>query len=151
MQTTIYYEFERPAGWAGEFVDMTSFKGEVDYFELEVEGDVTFEFESNYGADADGNRGIELDFSYVEDISVILDGDFRPFFRKVRDFFLITALGRDLRWENLRGNTQYRFQSFGEDVLVGGESERIQEMLLEQAREEVDDYGDYEPDFYGED
>lgn len=138
MQTTIYYEFERPIGWAGEFVDMAYFTGDVDYFELEVEGDVTFAFESNYGADADGNRGVEMDFSYVEDITIILDGDFRPFSRKVRDFFFIAALGATTRWENLRGNTQYRFQTFGEDILRGGEFEQIQEMLLEQARDEAD-------------
>ena len=149
MQTTIYYEFERPEGWAGEPVDMTSFNGDVDYFELEVEGDVTFEFESNYGADADGNRGIELDFSYVEDVTVILDGDFRPFFRRVRDFFL--TFGRDTQWTDLRGNTQFRFQSFNTDILNDAECVQIEEMLLEQARDEVDDYGDYEPDFYGED
>lgn len=141
MQTTIYYEFERPEGWAGEPVDMTSFKGEVDYFELEVEGDVTFEFESNYGADADGNRGMPMDFSYVENVTATLDGDFRPFFRKVRDFFFLTVTGPGIQWTDLRGNIQYRFRSLEADNFLDKEIEQIEEMLLEQARDEGESNG----------
>ena len=40
MQATTYYEFERPEGWNGEYVDMSKYEGEVDYYELEIEGNV---------------------------------------------------------------------------------------------------------------
>jgi hypothetical protein len=165
MQATTFYEFERPKNWKGEIVDMSTFDGELDYFELEVEGDVTIEIDNHYGEDADGNRGGRMDFSYIEDITVILDGDFRPFTRKVRDFlyigFLRTAgfLGfasvprflskyrrsRLLRrnrvistkatWTELPGNAEFRFKGLGEEILSTSERESIEEQLFSEVED----------------
>lgn len=138
MQATTYYEFERPINWKGEDVDMDTYDGELDYFELEVEGDVVIEIDNNYGADRDGNRGCRMDFSYVEDITVILDGDFRPFGRKVRDFFRATLAGK--KWTALKDNAQFRFKGLGDEILSSGEQESIEEKLFEAVE-------DYEPDY----
>ena len=73
MQTSIYFEFERPIGWHGEVVDLEASTVELDYFDLEVEADATIEIDNHFGADADGNRGISMVFSYVEDITVNFD------------------------------------------------------------------------------
>ena len=138
MQATTYYEFERPNGWTGEIVDMDTYEGEVEYIELEVEGDVCIEIDHNYGADADGNRGCTMDFSYVEDITIILDGDFRPFSRKVKDFFRGTLFGKT--WGSLSDNSMFRFKSLGEEILTSAEQESIEASLFEVVE-------DYEPDY----
>ena len=138
MQATTFYEFERPEGWNGEIVDMSTYDGEVDYFELEIEGDVCIEIDNNYGADADGNRGCTMDFSYVEDITIILDGDFRPFSRKAKDFFRGTLLGKS--WASFKDNAPFRFKGLSEEILTSGEQESIEESLFEAVE-------DYEPDY----
>ena len=138
MQTTTTYEFERPEGWNGEVVDMDTYAGEVDYFECEIEADVTIEIENNYGADADGNRGGYADFSYVEDITIILDGDFRPFGRKVRDFF--RSFTTSDSWESFPGNVQYRFKGLSDDILSSKELADIEDTFLEEARSYDGDY-----------
>jgi hypothetical protein len=138
MQATTYYEFERPINWKGENVDMDTYDGELDYFELEVEGDVCIEIDNNYGADRDGNRGCRMDFSYVEDITVILDGDFRTFARKVRDFFRATLTGK--KWTDFKDNAQFRFKGLGDEILSSGEQESIEESLFEAVE-------NYEPDY----
>jgi hypothetical protein len=155
MQTTTTFEFARPKGWQGEPVDMSTYDGEVDYFELDVEGDVYIEIDNNYGADADGNRGVYMTFSYVDGITVCLDGDFRPLFRKVRDFFILAFL-RTLRicgvekygrttptacsWQRL--SLEFSFKEFGEEILNPGEREAIQEALFEAV-----DFGEPDYDF----
>jgi hypothetical protein len=138
MQATTYFEFERPNGWTGEIVDMDTYEGEVEYIELEVEGDVCIEIDNNYGADADGNRGCTMDFSYVEDITIILDGDFRPFSRKAKDFFRGTLFGK--KWESFADNAMFRFKGLGDEILTSGEQESIEESLFEAVE-------DYEPDY----
>lgn len=138
MQATTYFEFERPEGWAGEVVDMDSYDGEVDYFELEIEGYVCIEIDNNYGADRDGNRGCTMDFSYVEDITIILDGDFRPFSRKLKDFFRGTLFGK--KWETFKDNAPFRFKGLGDEILIGGEQESIEDSLFTAVE-------DYEPDY----
>ena len=147
MQTKIYYEFERPEGWNGEVVDMNTYAGEVDYFELEVEGLVCIEIDDNYGADADGNRGARVDFSYVEDITVILDGDFRTLGRKVRDFFLVRYMNAHrvefeefYTWKSFKDNAPFRFKGLSDGVLTGSEQASIEAMLFESVE-------DYEPDY----
>lgn len=134
MQALTFYEFERPEGWTGEIVDMRTYEGEVDYFELVIEGDVCIEIDDNYGADADGNRGYRMDFSYVEDITIIIDGDFRPLPRKVKDFFRGTLLGK--QWESFKDNAPFRFKGLGEEILTGGEWESIEKSLFEAVEEE---------------
>jgi hypothetical protein len=141
MQATTYYEFERPNGWQGEIVDMDTYEGEVEYIELEIEGDVCIEIDNNYGADADGNRGCTMDFSYVEDITIIVDGDFRPFSRKAKDFFRGTLFGK--KWGTFSDNAMFRFKGFGDEILLGGEQESIEESLFEAVE-------DYEPDYDGD-
>ena len=141
MQATTFYEFERPEGWNGEIVDMDTYEGEVEYIELEVEGDVHIEIERNYGADADGNRGVEMDFSSVEDITIIFDGDFRPFPRKVKDFFRGTLFGKT--WGSFSDNNEFRFKSLGDEILSNDELTTIEEALLEEIES-------YEPDFSGD-
>ncbi len=146
MQTTIYYEFERPEGWNGEVVDMNTYAGEVDYFELEVEGDVCIEIDDNYGADADGNRGVRMDFSYVEDITIILNGDFRSFSRKVKDFFRGTLFGKN--WESFSDNLKFRFKSLGDEILLGNEQSSIEETLFEAVEQRrADDRTRSEPGY----
>jgi hypothetical protein len=141
MQATTYYEFERPEGWNGEIVDMDAYEGEVDYFELAVEGEVCIEIDSNYGADADGNRGCRMDFSYVEDITVILDGDFRPFSRKVVDFFRGALFGK--QWESFKDNAPFRFKSLDEEILTGDEWVSIEKSLFEAVEQHEPEY-DYD-------
>lgn len=142
MQTTTYFEFERPENWTGEYVDMDAYEGEVDYFELEVEADVVIEIDHNYGADRDGNRGCTADFSYVEDITIILDGDFRPFSRKAKDFFRATLTGKS--WESFKDNAPFRFKALGDDILLKGEQDSIEEALFEAVEEYEPDYDDYD-------
>lgn len=142
---TTSIELERPEGWKGEIVDMRTFDGEVDYFECEVEASAVIEIDSNYGADADGNRGVSMDFSYVDDICVMLDGDFRPKLRKVRDFFRGLAHnfinGGGFNWEAIPDNREFRQVCLSEDVLDASEVDSITEDVLEKA-------ADYEPDYY---
>lgn len=136
---TTSIELERPEGWKGEIVDMSKFDGEVDYFECEVEASAVIEIDSNYGADADGNRGVSMDFSYVEDIAVFLDGDFRPKLRKARDFFRGTLFGKP--WTSFEDNREFTRAVLSEDVLDASEVDHITESVLESA-------ADYEPDYY---
>jgi hypothetical protein len=144
---TTSIELERPEGWKGEVVDMRTFDGEVDYFECEVEASAVIEIDNNYGADADGNRGVSMDFSYVEDISVFLEGDFRPKLRKLRDFFLLAKYrllsgnfgGGGVVWETFADNREFTRLVLTEDVLDGSEVDSITEDVLEKA-------ADYEPD-----
>ena len=131
-------ELERPEGWKGEIVDMRTFDGEIDYFVCDVEGYACIEIDNNYGADRDGNRGVQMDFSYVEDIAIFLDGDFRPFARKVKDFFRGTLFGK--KWESFSDNRDFTRVVLGEEVLDDSEREGIEEDLLEKA-------ADYEPDY----
>ena len=138
MQATTYFEFERPVNWNGEAVDMSTYDGELDYFELEIEGDVTIEIDSNYGADRDGNRGCRMDFSYIEDLTVILDGDFRPFARTVRDFFRATLAGK--KWTDFKDNAKFRLKGLDDSILSLSELESIEESLFEAVE-------DYEPDY----
>jgi hypothetical protein len=138
METTSI-ELERPEGWKGEDVDMSKFDGEVDYFECEVEASAVIEIDNNYGADADGNRGVSMDFSYVEDIAIFLDGDFRPKLRKVRDFFRATLFGK--AWQSFEDNREFYRLVLSEDVLDASEVEYITDSVLESA-------ADYEPDYY---
>lgn len=138
MQTTTTYEFERPEGWTGEVVDMSTYEGELDYFELEIEGYVNIEIDNNYGADRDGNRGVRMDFSSIEDITITLDGDFRPFGRKVRDFFRATLFGK--KWTDFGDNAEFRFRTLSDQVLSGSEQESIEEQLFEAVE-------DWEPDY----
>lgn len=142
MQAITHYEFKRPNGWTGETVDMNAYDGEVEYIELEVEGDVNIDIDNNYGADADGNRGCRMDFSSVEDITVILDGDFRPFSRKAKDFFRGTLFGKN--WESFGDNALFRFKGLGEEILTSDELVSIEESLFEA----VEDLDDYAPDYY---
>jgi hypothetical protein len=132
-------ELERPEGWKGEDVDMRTFDGEVDYFECEVEASAVIEIDNNYGADADGNRGITADFSYVEDIAIFLDGDFRTFGRKVKDFFRATLTGKP--WASFEDNREFTRVVLSEDVLDSAEVDAITEDVLEKA-------ADYEPEGY---
>ena len=134
--TTI--ELERPEGWKGEIVDMRIFDGEVDYFECEVEASAVIEIDNNYGADRDGNRGCTVDFSYVEEIAIFLDGDFRPKLRKVRDFFLGTLLGKS--WADFTDNREFTRLALAEDVLDEREVESITEDVLESAANYREDW-----------
>jgi hypothetical protein len=136
---TTSIELERPEGWKGEVVDMRTFDGEVDYFECEVEASAVIEIDNNYGADADGNRGVSMDFSYVEDITIFLDGDFRPKLRKVLDFFRGTLFGKP--WTSFKDNREFTRVVLSEDVLDASEVDHISESVLEKA-------ADYEPDYY---
>jgi hypothetical protein len=133
MQATTHYEFERPEGWNGESVNMQAYVGAVDYFELEVEASVIIEIDENYGADADGNRGCRADFSYIEDITIILDGDFRPFWRKTRDLirkWSVFPLGV-YEWESQKDNGPFRFKGLGDEILTDTELASIEESLFE--------------------
>ena len=95
MFTTTTIEIERPKRWAGESFEPRRFDDhELDNFEVEVEGEVHF-WTDNYGADADGNRGVEMEGCDVEDLEFTLYGDFRPFYIKVRDIFYVS-------WRNAR-------------------------------------------------
>ena len=95
MRATSYIEIERPDGWLGESFDPSKYyEEELDDFEIEVEGQVNFSAE-HYGADADGNRGMWIEQRDVEDLEFTLYGDFRPFYIKMRDYFL-------LKWRNRR-------------------------------------------------
>lgn len=95
MTATSYIDIERPEGWLGESFDSSKYdEQELDDFEIEVEGQVRF-YTDHYGADADGNRGMYVDHTDVEDLNFTLYGDFRPFYIKVRDYFL-------LKWKNRR-------------------------------------------------
>ncbi|KKN88781.1 hypothetical protein LCGC14_0243880 [marine sediment metagenome] len=146
MQATAHYEFERPGGWTGEIVDMDAYKGELDYFELEVEGFVNIDIDHNYGADADGNRGCRMDFSCVEDITIILDGDFRSFSRKIKDFFRGTLFGKN--WESFSDNAMFRFKSLGDEILLGNEQASIEEILFEAVEQrQADDRTRSEPGY----
>lgn len=91
-----HFEVERPVNWRGEAVDMSTYDGDLDYFEVEVEGYVNVWVDANYGADADGNRGVYQSGAEVEDLDFTLYGDFRPFYIKVRDFFLLKWKNRNL-------------------------------------------------------
>lgn len=142
MQATTHYEFERPNGWTGEIVDMDAYKGDVEYIELEVEGYVNIDIDHNYGADADGNRGCRMDFSSVEDITVILDGDFRPFSRKAKDFFRGTLFGKN--WESFGDNALFRFKGLSEEILTSDERDSIEESLFDAVADMHDDEPDYE-------
>lgn len=57
-----------------------SFTYEYQYFDEEtektydVEVELTNYFEPNYGADADGRRGMAMDFVEVDEFRVLLDG-----------------------------------------------------------------------------
>ena len=128
MQAITYYEFERPEGWMGEVVDMSTYEGEIEYIELEIEGDVCIDIDHNYGADRDGNRGMTMDFSSVEDITIILGGDFRPLSRKVTDFFRATLRGKT--WDSFKDNAPFRFKGLGDEILSGEEQARIEEDLF---------------------
>jgi hypothetical protein len=131
-------ELERPEGWKGEIVDMRTFDGEIDYFVCDVEGYACIEIDNNYGADADGNRGVSMDFSYVEDISIFLDGDFRPLGRKVKDFFRGTLFGK--KWTSFSDNRDFTRVVLGEEVLDDSEKESLSEDLLEKAADYDDRY-----------
>ena len=90
IPATTAIEIGRPKGWAGEPFDHARRYIDdymLDYFVVEVEGQVHF-WTDNYGADADGNRGVEMTGTDIEDLEFTLYGDFRPWYIKVRDFFV---------------------------------------------------------------
>ena len=95
---TTAIEIERPKGWKGEPFD---FGAKLHDFEVEVEGQVHF-WTDNYGADADGNRGVEMEGCDVEDLEFTLYGDFRPTYIKVRDIFYVSWRNARYTYNNLR-------------------------------------------------
>lgn len=131
-----YIEVERPKGWRGEAVCPQLLDTcELDYFEVEVEAEVRM-WTENYGADADGNRGILLNEVEVEHLDFTLYGDFRPFHIKVRDYFLLKRKNRNrsrpLKWTQL---SDYHFVKIDESVFSASEIEDAEERLVQDAED----------------
>ena len=150
---TFAIEIERPKGWTGETPSFFNqhFR-DKEWIEVEVEGQVHF-WTDNYGADADGNRGVEMTGCDVEDLEFVLYGDFRPFYIKVRDFFL-------LRWKN-RGRTgacRYKWSQLSnydsirldDGSFDNSELEEASEGLKRDAEEYDNDLREFDEDLYYE-
>jgi hypothetical protein len=150
---TTAIEIERPKGWTGETASFFNqhFR-DKEWIEVEVEGQVHF-WTDNYGADADGNRGVEMTGCDVEDLEFTLYGDFRPFYIKIRDFFL-------LKWKN-RGRTgacRYKWSQLSEYDHIrlddgsfdNAELEEASEGLKRDAEEYEGDLRDFDEDAYYE-
>ena len=156
---TTYIEVERPLGWKGEAFDYSTFDGETDYFEVEVEGSIDFWTDPNYGADADGNRGISMSGAEVEEITFTLYGDFRPFYIKIRDYFLLKWANRSIfkitspnerllpsrpvKWTQL---SDYGYIKLDDNLFDASEIEKASDKLIQEAEENceaaADDYYD---------
>ncbi len=151
---TATIEIERPKGWAGKPFEPRRLYGEheLEYIEVEVEGQVHF-WTDNYGADADGNRGVEMTGVDVEDLEFTLYGDFRPFYLKVRDYFL-------LKWKNRgrEGACRYKWSQFSnydyirlnDGSFSNAEIEEASEGLKQDAEDYDNDFRDFDEDAYYE-
>ncbi len=146
-------EIGRPDGWRGESFEPSHYDDdELDYIEVEVEGQVHF-WTDNYGADADGNRGVEMTGCDVEDLEFTLYGDFRPFYIKVRDYFL-------LKWKNRgrKGACRYRWCQLSDYDYIrlddgsfsNAELEEASEGLKRNAEDYESDLRDFDEDAYYE-
>ena len=75
MNATAYIEVERPQGWTGgPFAECD----DPDYIEVEIEGSGGIWVDNNYGADADGNRGIRLEGYDLDAISFSIEAIVKP-------------------------------------------------------------------------
>ena len=144
---TTYFEVERPMNWRGEKIDMSQYDGLLCYVEIEVEGSVNFWSDPNYGADADGNRGWGEAGADAEDVTYTLYGDFRPFYIKWRDYFVLAYKNRRrillLTWQQL---SDYDHIKLPEDVFDEAEIDAVEESLISEAEDWVSDTAEFEFD-----
>jgi hypothetical protein len=150
---TTAIEIERPKGWAGTPFDSTRyFDFQLEYIEVEVEGHVDF-WTDNYGADADGNRGVEMTGCDVEDLAFTLYGDFRPFYIKVRDYFLLKLKNRGrhgackYKWSQL---SNYDYIRLDAGLFSEAEIEEATDGLKQDAEDYDGDLRDFDEDAYYE-
>lgn len=153
---TTAIEIERPKDWAGEPARKSSFWNDhlrrKEWIEVEVEGQVHF-WTDNYGADADGNRGVEMTGADVEDLEFTLYGDFRPLYIKVRDYFLLKWKNRGrkgacmYKWSQL---SDYDYIRLGESAFSETEIEEASDLLTRDAEDYDGDLRDFDEDAYYE-
>ncbi len=148
-------EIGRPKGWAGEPFDHARRYIDdymLDYFEVEVGGDVHF-WTDNYGADADGNRGVEMTGCDVEDLEFTLYGDFRPWYIRVRDNFLAASMVWPLAYlpEGQRIPLgKYGYLRLDTSLFSSAEIEEASEGLKSDAEDYDGDLRDFDEDAYYE-
>lgn len=137
----------------GEDFDPIYFdESELEYIEVEVEGQVHF-WTDNYGADADGNRGVEMTGCDVEDLEFTLYGDFRPIYIKVRDYFLLKWKNRGrtgacrYKWTQLSG---FNYIRLGDESFTNAELDEASEGLKQDAESYDSDLRDFDEDAYYE-
>ncbi len=141
---TTAIEIGRPKGWAGEPFEprLLLDEHELDHFVVEVEGQVNF-WTDNYGADADGNRGVEMMGTDIEDLEFTLYGDFRPFYIKVRDYFMLKCLNR-----GREGACRYKWSQFSNYDYIRLDEKLFSETEIEEAGEGLErDAEDHEDNF----
>jgi hypothetical protein len=175
VTASTWIEIERPKGWRGEHFEPCQFDDhELDLFEVQVEGSVTIWVDPHYGADADGNRGIELSGQEVEDLEFTIIGDFRPFYLKVRDIFYVSWKNvlftynnlqrcgfreRGLKgWWKIHRKNLMKWTQFSDHYSLPLEAKRLSESEIDEAEEKLirdaeeydNDLRDFDEDAYYE-